>query len=59
MTPEATRRLGHALQAINSIQRYCANAPLQESLSDVLTRPQRRATPAGHLRPSRMVPASP
>jgi uncharacterized protein with HEPN domain len=38
MTPEATRRLGHALQAISSIQRYTANAPLQESLSDDLTR---------------------
>jgi uncharacterized protein with HEPN domain len=38
MTPEATRRLGHALQAISSIQRYTANASLQESLSDDLTR---------------------
>ncbi|HBH72498.1 MAG TPA: hypothetical protein DDY43_03445 [Synechococcales bacterium UBA10510] len=38
MTPEASRRLGHALQAISSIQRYIANAPLQESLSDDLTR---------------------
>jgi uncharacterized protein with HEPN domain len=38
MTPEATRRFGHALQAISSIQRYIANAPLQESLSDDLTR---------------------
>ena len=38
MTPEATRRIGHALQAISSIQRYTANAPLQESLSDDLTR---------------------
>jgi len=38
MHPEATRRLGHALQAIGSIQRYTANAPLQESLSDDLTR---------------------
>jgi len=38
MPPEATRRLGHALQAISSIQRYTANAPLQESLSDDLTR---------------------
>jgi len=38
MPPEATRRLGHALQAISSIQRYIANAPLQESLSDDLTR---------------------
>jgi len=32
MHPEATRRLGHALQAIGSIQRYTANAPLQEAL---------------------------
>jgi uncharacterized protein with HEPN domain len=38
MHPEATRRLGHALQAIGSIQRYTANASLQESLSDDLTR---------------------
>jgi uncharacterized protein with HEPN domain len=38
MHPEATRRLGHALQAVGSIQRYTANAPLQESLSDDLTR---------------------
>jgi len=38
MHPEATRRLGHALQAIGSIQRYTANAPLQKSLSDDLTR---------------------
>jgi hypothetical protein len=38
MPPEATRRLGHALQAVGSIQRYTANAPLQESLSDDLTR---------------------
>jgi uncharacterized protein with HEPN domain len=38
MHPEATRRLGHALQAISSIQRYTSNAPLQESLSDDLTR---------------------
>jgi len=37
MHPEATRRLGHALQAISSIQRYTANAPLQESISDDLT----------------------
>jgi uncharacterized protein with HEPN domain len=37
MNPEATRRLGHALQAISSIQRYTAN-PLQESLSHDLTR---------------------
>ena len=38
MTPEATRRIGHALQAISSIQRYTSNAPLHESLSDNLTR---------------------
>ena len=38
MPPEATRRLGHALQAVGSIQRYTANAPLQESLSDDLSR---------------------
>lgn len=38
MHPEATRRLGHALQAISSIQRYTADAPLQESLGDELTR---------------------
>ena len=38
MTPEATRRLGHALQAIAAIERYTANAPLQESLSHDLTR---------------------
>jgi uncharacterized protein with HEPN domain len=38
MHPEASRRLGHALQAIDSIQRYTANAPLQEGHSDELTR---------------------
>jgi hypothetical protein len=38
MPPEATRRLGHALQAIAAIERYTANAPLQESLSHDLTR---------------------
>jgi hypothetical protein len=38
MTPEVTRRLGHALQAIAAIERYTANAPLQESLSHDLTR---------------------
>jgi uncharacterized protein with HEPN domain len=38
MHPEATRRLGHALQAVGSIQRFTANAPLQENLSDDLTR---------------------
>ena len=38
INPEAIRRLGHALQAISSIQRYTANAPLQESFSHDLTR---------------------
>jgi hypothetical protein len=38
MSPEVTRRLGHALQAIAAIERYTANAPLQESLSHDLTR---------------------
>jgi hypothetical protein len=39
MTPEANLRLGHALQAISSIQRYTATPPpLQESLGDNLTR---------------------
>ena len=38
MNPDASRRLVHALQAIGSIQRYTANAPLQESLCDDLTR---------------------
>ena len=37
MHPEATRRLGHALQATSSIRRYTANAPLQECLADDLT----------------------
>jgi len=32
MHPEANRRLGHALQAISSIQRYTANPPLPEAL---------------------------
>jgi hypothetical protein len=32
MPPEATRRLGHALQAISSIQRCTANASFQEAL---------------------------
>ena len=32
MPPEATRRLGHALQAISSIEGYTANAHLQEAL---------------------------
>lgn len=30
MTPEAHRRLGHALQAIRSIHTYTADAPLTE-----------------------------
>lgn len=30
MTPEAHRRLGHALQAIRSIQMYTADSPLPE-----------------------------
>ena len=30
MSPEAQRRLGHALQAIRSIQTYTADAPLPE-----------------------------
>jgi uncharacterized protein with HEPN domain len=38
MHTEASRRLGHALQAIAAIERYTANAHLQESLSDDLTR---------------------
>jgi hypothetical protein len=38
MHPEASRRLGHTLQAIAAIERYTANAPLQESLSHDLTR---------------------
>lgn len=32
MHPEATCRLGHALQATSSIRRYTANAPFQEGL---------------------------
>ena len=32
MTPEASRRFGHALEANSSIQRYTANAPLREAL---------------------------
>ena len=32
MHPEVSRRLGHALQAISSIQGYTAYAPLQEAL---------------------------
>ena len=38
MSPEAQRRLGHAPQAISSIQRYIVNAPWQESLIHKLTR---------------------
>lgn len=38
MTPEAHRRLGHALQAIRSIQNFTSSAPLQQCLSDDLIR---------------------
>lgn len=38
MHAEAQRRLGHALQAIRSIQTYTADAPLPECLADDLTR---------------------
>ena len=38
MSAEAQRRLGHALQAIRSIQSYTANAPLEECLSEDLIR---------------------
>lgn len=38
MSTEAQRRLGHALQAIRSIQAYTANAPLEECLSEDLIR---------------------
>jgi uncharacterized protein with HEPN domain len=38
MTPEAHRRLGHALQAIKFIQAYTGSAPLPECLADDLTR---------------------
>lgn len=38
MHAEAQRRLGHALQAIRSIQAYTAVAPLPECLADDLTR---------------------
>jgi hypothetical protein len=31
MHPEATRRLGHALQAIAAIERYTANAPSRKA----------------------------
>ena len=37
MHAEAQRRLGHALQAIRSIQTYTADAPLAECLADDLT----------------------
>lgn len=36
--PEASRRIGHAIEAIHSIQRYTANAPLEECLSEDLIR---------------------
>ncbi len=38
MTPEAHRRLGHALQAIKFIHAYTGSAPLPECLADDLTR---------------------
>jgi uncharacterized protein with HEPN domain len=38
MTPEVNRRLGHALQAIQSIQKFTGSAPLQQCLSDDLIR---------------------
>lgn len=38
MHAEAQRRLGHALQAIRSIQAYAGSAPLPECLADDLTR---------------------
>lgn len=37
MHAEAQRRLGHALQAIRSIQTYTADAPLPECLADDMT----------------------
>ena len=37
MSAEAQRRLGHALQAIRSIQTYTADAPLPECLANDLT----------------------
>lgn len=38
MHPEANRRLGHARQAIRSIQTYTGRSPLPECLTDGLTR---------------------
>jgi uncharacterized protein with HEPN domain len=38
MTPEAHRRLGHALQAIQAIQKFTGSAPLQPCFSDDLIR---------------------
>ncbi len=38
MSPEAHRRLGHALQAIRSIQTYTTASSLAECLADDLTR---------------------
>ena len=38
MHPEASLRLGHALQAIRSIQTYSGCAPLQQCLANDLTR---------------------
>jgi hypothetical protein len=43
MHAEAQRRLGHALQAIRSIQTYTADAPLPGTRSGVVT-PRRRTT---------------
>jgi hypothetical protein len=38
MHAEASRRIGHAIEAIRSIQRTTANAPLLQCLSDELIR---------------------
>jgi hypothetical protein len=38
MNPEASRRLGHALQAITAIERYTAKDCLHNCLADDLTR---------------------
>ncbi|MFN5464004.1 MAG: DUF86 domain-containing protein [Cyanobacteriota bacterium] len=38
MHAEAHRRLGHALQAIQAIQKFTGSAPLQQCLSDDLIR---------------------
>ncbi|MFM7734197.1 MAG: hypothetical protein ACKO6F_12215 [Cyanobium sp.] len=38
MSAEASRRIGHAVKAIHSIQRYSANTPLMECLSEDLIR---------------------